>query len=872
MNKRHFHLLLIAVMLLNCLSGNAKNNIREHVNINREWKFLMGDHPGAETATYSDVSWTATNLPHSFSIPYFLWKDVYHGYGWYRKSLDLPSSWQGKRVEIEFEGVFIETEVWLNGHFVGRHSGGYTSFAFDLTPYVEYGEAAKNVLAVRVNNIWRPDVAPRAGDHQFSGGIYRDVWLNVSSNVFIPRHGVFIHTPEVSKKCASVAAEVEVNNDENSLSDMTVESRLLDAKGKSVAKTEASLTVAAKGHGRVELSFPSISNPALWSPEHPNLYTAITQVKRNGKVVDRRETRFGIHSMAWTADKGFYLNGEHYYLLGANVHQDQAGWGDAVTNGAIRRDVKLIKDAGFNCIRGSHYPHDPAFVEACDEMGIIFLMESAFWGMGGNTTEAPWGQGAPASCYPTQEKDQAPFEANVLCQLRECIMAFRNAPSIAAWSLCNEPFFCSPSVDDKMRGFLRLATDSARKWDPTRQVAIGGCQRKATDQLGQGQIAFYNGDGASRKEFQCPGVPSIVSEYGSTVQARPGTFAPGWGDVVDGMTNRPVWRSGHIIWCGFDHGTVGGKRLALMGIIDYFRLPKRAYYWYQQAYREGIVNPVEPKWPEQGTPAKLQLSASGKQIASDDGTDDVQIVVTVLDKEGKHISNNVKVNLQIVSGPGEFPTGRSITFTPPSSAEASDIEIRDGQAAIALHSYHSGKTVVRATADGLEPAEMTITTRGSHPWHESMAKDIAPRTYHRCSAPKKQSAEVFTIADNRPTWASSELDGTDKSNPNNSSSTAGWRSTTEDKAPWWKLFLEDTYDVSYIELSFPDGVQRRYAIETSADGEHWREVATDATTRHEGNRHFISGDLDKRVTWVRVMFATSDAALTHIRIGGMKTK
>jgi hypothetical protein len=266
--------------------------------------------------------------------------------------------------------------------------------------------------------------------------------------------------------------------------------------------------------------------------------------------------------------------------------------------------------------------------------------------------------------------------------------------------LCNEPFFTSGSTDDAMKRLLNLETASARKWDPSREVAIGGAQRKSIDKLGKGAIAFSNGDGASRSDFQNPGVPNMVSEYGSTSCNRPGSFSPGWGDLSNG-NNRPVWRSGQVIRCGFDHGTVGGTALATMGLIDYFRLPKRAYYWYKEAYKDGQTSPTEPVWPQSGTPAKLKLTASTTTISANDGTDDAQIIVTVEDANGTHVSNNVPVKLQIVHGPGEFPTGTSIQFMPESTDQSSDITIRDGQAAIAFRSYDGGKTVIKATADNL---------------------------------------------------------------------------------------------------------------------------------------------------------------------------
>ena len=208
---------------------------------------------------------------------------------------------------------------------------------------------------------------------------------------------------------------------------------------------------------------------------------------------------------------------------------------------------------------------------------------------------------------------------------------------------------------------------------------------------GIGDLAGYNGDGANIADFQSPGHPSVVTEYGSTLADRPGEYIPGWGDLArdEGWKGRP-WRGGQVIWCGFDHGSIFGGNMAKLGIVDYFRLPKRSWYWYRNEY----AHQAPPQWPVEGRPAKLRLTASKTEAIRTDGTDDVQLIVTVLDAEGRELSNSPDVRLSVVSGPGEFPTGRSIAF----SAD-SDIRIQDGKAAIALRAYYAGRTVVEASSE-----------------------------------------------------------------------------------------------------------------------------------------------------------------------------
>lgn len=852
---------------------------RQRMNINRTWKFHLGDMAGAEKADFNDNNWIDAHLPHSFSVPYFMYKDVYHGYGWYRKHLNVTPEMANKNVTIEFEGSFIQTEVYINDNKVGSHTGGYTTFSFDLTPYLHEGD---NVLAIRVNNLWNARVAPRAGDHQFSGGIYRDVWLNVTDRLHVDVNGTFVMTPKVNKQEADCKVETEIVNNYSSSKQATLTTKIVSPSGKIVAQKDTTVTVNPQSHAVFVQTLPSVKEPELWSPEVPNLYKAITSLTENNQEKDCYITTFGIRSMEWTSDKGFFLNGEHYWLQGANVHQDQAGWGDAVTNKAIERDVQMIKDAGFNCIRGSHYPHDPAFAHACDSIGIILFMENAFWGMGGNQDEGAWGEGAPASAYPTVAADQPYFDQSVLQQLKESIRQHRNSPSIAAWSLCNEPFFCSSSVEAKMKNLLNAETDSARLWDPTRQVAIGGCQRKNVDRLGKGAIAFYNGDGASRPEFQNPGVPNLVSEYGSPTYDRPGKFTAAWGNVGNGMTNRPAWRSGHVIWCGFDHGTVGGIGLAKMGIIDYFRIPKRLYYWYKEAYKNNNPSPQAPEWPSSGTPAQLSLTASATTLYGTDGTDDAQLLVKVCDHTGQQISNSVPVTLRIVSGPGEFPTGRQITFTPTTTSvkelpsnPAEDIRIQDGQAAIAFRSYYGGKTVIEATSPGLTPVQIEINTMGTPEWQEGVDVPVSDRPYKRYVASAEdnpQTKSVMTLASDRPTMSSSDMEGTNKINVNDGDANTIWKPSPTDNKRWWLVFLEGQYSVNRIELTFPTADRYCYVIEVSKDGDNWSKVVDQSQTTLTAQKCMAVGNFGDDISYVKVTFTSHLAGLAEVRVGGSGQK
>ncbi|HEY1394224.1 MAG TPA: glycoside hydrolase family 2 TIM barrel-domain containing protein, partial [Methylibium sp.] len=713
--------------------------------INRAWTFTLGDVPDGQAVERDTKGWQHVDVPHSFSQPYFLGTGFYVGHGWYRKTLELPASSAGKRISLEFDGVFQDAEIFVNGQKAARHVGGYTGFTVDITSLVKPG---RNLLAVHVNNEWNARVAPRAGEHVFSGGIYRNVRLVVTDPVHVAWYGTFVTTPKVSEQQASVRVQTEVRNDRTGEARVALVSEVLDATGKRVSMQRSERTVPAAGTLNYDQSLPDIAQPRLWSPDSPTMYKLVSSLYVDGKRVDRFETPFGIRAVRFTADQGFFLNGKHLYLIGANVHQDQAGWGDGVTDGAARRDVKMVKDAGFNFIRGSHYPHSPAFTKATDELGMLFWSEAPFWGIGGFGADGNW----LSSAYPPDPADRPDFEASVLQQVEEMVRIHRNRPSIVIWSASNEPFFTTGEAMGAMRDFLKREVDFFHRIDPTRPVAIGGAQRGEIDKLGD--VAGYNGDGATL--FLNPGVASVVSEYGSTMTDRPGTYEPGFGLMPDtpdqkGSANpyswRYRWRSGEALWAGFDHGSIASIEFGAMGFIDYFRLPKRQYHWYRNTYR-GIAPPM---WPVEGKPARLQLAASQKLIRGTQGLDDAHVVVTVHDEAGRALSNSPDVTLTIVSGPGQFPTGRSIRF-----GNQSLVAIRDGQAAITFRSYFAGKTVIEATSPGLKPARITIATTGPDPFIPGRSP-LAPDQPVIAYPPINRTAlasDPINVTTNRPTSTS----------------------------------------------------------------------------------------------------------------------
>ena len=364
---------LVLLLLSGAINVCRADSPRQTINFNRGWKYCQGDFDHAARPGFDDSEWEKIGLPHSFSTPYFMSKDFYVGYGWYRKAFPVKKEILGKKSFLEFDGVFQEAEIFVNGHLAGTHKGGYTGFSIDISAYLKEG---KNLVAVRVNNCWRPDLAPRAGEHVFSGGIYRNVRLVIKSPTYIDWYGTWVTTPDLAEnkgKSGSVHIRTDVCNASGKTDTYRLLTTVVDAQGKEVSSVSTSQVLPDNATYTFEQQTKEIQAPQLWHPNHPALYKVISSLYHGQELIDRYETAFGFRWFEWTADRGFFLNGEHLYFKGANVHQDHAGWGDAVTETGMRRDIRLVKEAGFDLIRGSHYPHSPAFSQACDEIGMLFL-------------------------------------------------------------------------------------------------------------------------------------------------------------------------------------------------------------------------------------------------------------------------------------------------------------------------------------------------------------------------------------------------------------------------------------------------------------------------------------------------------------------
>jgi beta-galactosidase len=395
---------------------------RERLLFDHDWRFLLGDPAGAEAPPYDASGWRTLDLPHDWSIegridpksPMGGGGGFFPaGIGWYRRTFTAPAAWNARRVSVEFEGIYMNATVYLNGAELGTHPYGYTSFFYDLTPHWRPGT---NVLAVRV------DQSKQRNSRWYSGsGIYRHVWLNATGPVHVAPWGVFVTTPEVSADRATVSVTTRIVNDSGQPAAVTVRHALYASSGAAIGRSEKRAAIQP-GSAIDTAQQIAVDHPALWSPESPSLYRIETRIAVDGKDVDQVSTSLGIRSLEWSAGQGFLLNGKSVKLAGGCVHHANGPLGAAAFDRAEERRVQILKDAGFTAIRTAHNPPSPAFLDACDRLGML-VMDEAFdcWSRGKNR-----------------------FDYNVAFHdwwrrdLDSMVLRDRNHPSVVMWSIGNE--------------------------------------------------------------------------------------------------------------------------------------------------------------------------------------------------------------------------------------------------------------------------------------------------------------------------------------------------------------------------------------------------------------------------------------------------
>jgi len=489
--------LLSILSACNYLEASTDELSRTRTNIDFNWKFTLGDDPQAKQVSFSDSEWRTLNLPHDWSIEGEYDKNnpsgiaggfLPTGTGWYRKQLPWRSSWDDKRVFIEFDGVYMNSEVYINGHLLGKRPYGYISFTYDITDYLNQDY---NVIAVRVDNSKTP-----SGRWYTGSGIYRHVWLTTVEQQHIPYDGVFVRSENVSEYKADVQITTEVTNLAESKQELELLTELIDKEGNVAAKKQSKIYLAANKTKSIEQSL-ELLNPQRWSIEDPYLYTVKSTVINQGHSVDSLITTTGFRSIEFTADKGFLLNDKQVELQGISMHHDAGPVGAAVPDDVLRHRLIMLKDMGVNAIRTTHNPFAPEFYQMADEMGFV-LMNEAFDGWWDAKAEFDYG------LY---------FDKWWQQDLTDFIRRDRNHPSVIMWSIGNEV----PGYTAEQQ---KILVEFAQSLDDTRPITQG--RGYAGGHL---TIAGFNGHGEFKgaiEKFhqQNPTVPVIGTEMTHTIHTR----------------------------------------------------------------------------------------------------------------------------------------------------------------------------------------------------------------------------------------------------------------------------------------------------------------------------------------------------------------
>ena len=411
----------------------ASTNARQTILFNNNWKFHKGDTQDADKENFDDKSWRQLDLPHDWSIegPFDQqWASgtgyLPGGIGWYRKTFRITTEMQSKKIYIYFDGVYNNSEVWINGHHLGKRPNGYTPFQYELTRYLN--KAGNNIISVKVDHTQFADSRWYTGS-----GIYRNVYLVATNPVSIDLWGIAFTTEQVSSETAVGKIDVSVTNHSTLNTEVIVRSRLIDKQGKAVGNTQQSFKLKSMGNGHARMSIP-VKKPLLWSVENPSLYTLEVFLDVQGKRTDYVVQQVGFRSFRFDKDKGFFFNEKNMKLKGVCIHDDAGALGVAVPKEVWERRLKILKEAGCNSIRMSHNPHADYVYDLCDEMGFL-VIDEAFdeWELGKNKWIKGWNVGTPGKDgYHQYFKEWAERD------LGDMVRRSRNHASIIMWSIGNE--------------------------------------------------------------------------------------------------------------------------------------------------------------------------------------------------------------------------------------------------------------------------------------------------------------------------------------------------------------------------------------------------------------------------------------------------
>lgn len=541
------------------------------------WKFLKGDAPGAEAAAFDDVSWRGVDLPHDFSIEGAFsqqWASgtgfLPAGIGWYRKSFELPAADKARCVRIMFDGVYKNSQVWCNGHLLGRRPYGYSSFHYDLTPYVEFG--GHNVIAVRVDHHDFADSRWYPGS-----GIYRDVHLIVTDRIHLKTWGTFVTTPKVDAREAEIAVKVALANETREAAEVDVVCVLSAAKGKDpLSERVTRRTVAAAGEATITQTL-RLDKPGLWSPQSPTLYDLSVRLFRGGKLIDEEHTAVGLRTFRFDPAKGFFLNGEGMKFKGVCIHHDAGALGAAVPLAVWERRLALLKQMGCNAIRMSHNPPAPELLDLCDGMGFL-VMDEAFdeWTGAKHKWVAGRNHGTPS-----MDGYNRDFNEWADADTRDMVLRDRNHPSIIMWSIGNEidypndPF---PRNAPELAPIAKRLVAVVKQVDTTRPVTAACAAMPSNLFWPALDIVGYNYQEQLYAADHAKDPKRVI--YGS----ENGRRLNQWLAVADN-----AFISGQFLWTGIDflgEANAWPNRGSGAGLLDLAGFPKPAYYFRQSLWAE----------------------------------------------------------------------------------------------------------------------------------------------------------------------------------------------------------------------------------------------------------------------------------------------
>ncbi len=672
--------LLSSSMILIFVSVNfcyGQISLRKKINIDENWKFHFGNAANPEKdfnysiatifaksggasgtaidARFNDSTWRTLDLPHDWAVELPFENSTSfdvesHGYkpvggiypatsiGWYRKHLRIARADSGTRFQIQFDGIFRDAKIWINGFYLGNNMSGYAGAAYDITDYIKFDR--DNIVVVRV------DATQYEGWFYEGAGVYRHVWLNQYNNVHIPDGGVFVY-PEVQNKNAIVNIETSVENQDIAATNCTVYSYITDRDGNQIAQTkEQPLSLTVNGKGTIKQKI-DISNPTLWSLENPYLYRVISVVRSGNNIVDIVKHRFGIRTLRFDGNEGFFLNNIHVKIHGTNNHQDHAGVGSALPDQLQYYRIRLLKNMGVNAYRTSHDPPTPELLDACDSLGMLVLDENRL------LNSSP----------------------EYLDQFERMILRDRNHPSVFLWSIGNEEGWIQTNSIGKRIAQTLLAKQ--KELDPSRvstYAADVGNTFTGVNEVIPVRGFNYRQFAVADYHRDHPNQALVGTEMGSTVTTR-GIYekdsirgyvpdqditAPWWASTAETWSTlsepNNYWMGG-FVWTGFDYR---GEPTPFhwpninshFGIMDMCGFPKNIYYYYQSWWTDKDVLHISPHWNWSQTPGGWDKRGKPIDVWVNSNADNVELFLNGKSLGKKDMPRNSHLQWTVPYQPG----------------------------------------------------------------------------------------------------------------------------------------------------------------------------------------------------------------------------